>query len=344
MKKLLLKFSFVFLFVTLISIVTTNNVFASDVTTEEISNTTVYNCNNAKSNIKIKLDGNEVYSVIPLSINELRQQSQSIFVLDDSEKEYKICYILTKKRDYSITQAAIWKVLGFNVTLANSSDYDYAEELVQEANAKLEDFKNSPSYIFSSNFLDDSDYLYDVERDEYVGKSFNVGKYDLVERYYYEGTGYSTYVAYFEKLVDGKFVKIDDVIISNGTYRIVLPRKAIKYTQRAGFEICDEKTYYLLNDFVNDDLNHSFIAGWRGLGGVLRDCEIEMKNIYLDGDLNFDKLVNSSDAALALDLFKNNNATKMEYNVGDLNNDNQLSSSDAALILDIFKNSNKVNN
>lgn len=337
MKKVFIKISFAFLLIALITMSKNSSAYASEVTTEEISNAIVYNCNNAKSNIKLKLDGKEVYSVIPLSVDELRQASQSIFVLDDREKEYKIGYILSLNKDYSITQAAIWKILGFKVTLANSSNHDYAEELVQEANALVEDLKNSPTYIFSSDFLERSNYTYDVERDEYVGKSFKAGKYDAVSCIYYEGTGYSTFVSYFEKLVDGKYVKLDDFTISNGTYRIVMPRKAIKYTKRAGFTLIDESVSYSLEDFVKDSLDHSFITGYRAIGGIMTNEEIEMNDIYLDGDLNFDTYVNAMDASIALDLFKNNNATKMDYNIGDLNNDKFINSSDAAIILDIFK-------
>ena len=59
---------------------------------------------------------------------------------------------------------------------------------------------------------------------------------------------------------------------------------------------------------------------------------------YIKGDMNYDKLVNSADAALVLDKFKNSNATFEDYDIGDMNEDDILNSTDAALILDIFKN------
>ena len=60
---------------------------------------------------------------------------------------------------------------------------------------------------------------------------------------------------------------------------------------------------------------------------------------YRKGDVNKDGYVNSIDAALVLDIFKNGGATQENYNLGDMNEDNVLSSTDAAMILDIFKNS-----
>lgn len=65
---------------------------------------------------------------------------------------------------------------------------------------------------------------------------------------------------------------------------------------------------------------------------------------YQKGDVNKDGYINALDAAMVLDLYKNNNAVQDNYDYGDMNNDNQLNSTDAAMILDLFKNSNKVNN
>ena len=59
----------------------------------------------------------------------------------------------------------------------------------------------------------------------------------------------------------------------------------------------------------------------------------------LKGDMNKDNYVNSTDAALVLDRFKNNDATEEDFARGNMNGDNVLNSTDAAMILDVFKNS-----
>ena len=59
---------------------------------------------------------------------------------------------------------------------------------------------------------------------------------------------------------------------------------------------------------------------------------------YLKGDVNEDTFINSTDAALVLDFFKNGTTIQKNYDVGDMNEDNMLNSIDASLILDIFKN------
>ncbi len=61
---------------------------------------------------------------------------------------------------------------------------------------------------------------------------------------------------------------------------------------------------------------------------------------YRKGDVNKDGFIDSTDAAIVLDLFKNGGATEENFKFGDMNNDNQLNSTDAAMILDIFKSSN----
>ena len=60
---------------------------------------------------------------------------------------------------------------------------------------------------------------------------------------------------------------------------------------------------------------------------------------YQKGDVNKDTYINATDAAMILDLFKNQNAVQDNYDYGDMNNDNLLNSTDAAMVLDIFKNS-----
>lgn len=59
---------------------------------------------------------------------------------------------------------------------------------------------------------------------------------------------------------------------------------------------------------------------------------------FLKGDVTKDKFVNSTDAAMVLDIFKNNNATQEDFKRGDMDNNNILNATDASLILDLFKN------
>ncbi len=58
------------------------------------------------------------------------------------------------------------------------------------------------------------------------------------------------------------------------------------------------------------------------------------------GDVNEDGFINSTDAAIVLDFFKNGGATERDYELGDMDGDNLLNSTDASTILDIFKNKN----
>ena len=60
---------------------------------------------------------------------------------------------------------------------------------------------------------------------------------------------------------------------------------------------------------------------------------------FLKGDVTKDNFVNSTDASMVLDLFKNNNATQEDFKRGDMDDNNILNAKDASLILDLFKNS-----
>ncbi len=59
---------------------------------------------------------------------------------------------------------------------------------------------------------------------------------------------------------------------------------------------------------------------------------------YLKGDMNKDGYVNSIDASIVLDKFKNGGITIEDMTIGDMDNDGVLNSVDASMILDIFKN------
>lgn len=58
---------------------------------------------------------------------------------------------------------------------------------------------------------------------------------------------------------------------------------------------------------------------------------------YKRGDINQDGLVDSADAAIALNMFKYDSGTNIEKILGDVNEDMLIDSADAALILNIFK-------
>ena len=55
------------------------------------------------------------------------------------------------------------------------------------------------------------------------------------------------------------------------------------------------------------------------------------------GDINQDGLIDSADAAIALNLYKYNNATEVEIELGDMDNNGMIDSADAAMILNVFK-------
>lgn len=65
--------------------------------------------------------------------------------------------------------------------------------------------------------------------------------------------------------------------------------------------------------------------------------EIILKTIdYIKGDLDKNGIVNSNDAALALDLYNNNSVTDEHLIIGDMDGDGVINSNDAAAILDVY--------
>ena len=67
-----------------------------------------------------------------------------------------------------------------------------------------------------------------------------------------------------------------------------------------------------------------------------KEIDIEVVN-YLKGDLDLNGLVDSADAAIALNLFKYNNADEIDLAIGDMDENGLLDSADAAMILNVFK-------
>lgn len=59
---------------------------------------------------------------------------------------------------------------------------------------------------------------------------------------------------------------------------------------------------------------------------------------YLKGDMNKDGKINSEDAAIVIDKYKNVEATMEDIAIGDMDENGQLNSQDAAIILDMYNN------
>ena len=60
---------------------------------------------------------------------------------------------------------------------------------------------------------------------------------------------------------------------------------------------------------------------------------------YQKGDVNKDGAINSIDASLIIDMYKNNSQiTQEELNIADMNNDRAINSVDASIIIDMYKN------
>ncbi len=96
------------------------------------------------------------------------------------------------------------------------------------------------------------------------------------------------------------------------------------------FEESDTGNYYLVNDYRSPSLYNTSITFSK---------KIKIFTTML-GDVNEDGFINSTDAAMVLDLFKNGGATQRDYELGDIDDDGNLNSTDASMILDIFKNGN----
>ena len=75
------------------------------------------------------------------------------------------------------------------------------------------------------------------------------------------------------------------------------------------------------------------------LGNAQDSIEIIVGDGIEKGDLNRDGLINSTDAALLLDIYKSGNVKESDLKNGDVNEDKILNSTDAAMILDIYKDS-----
>ncbi len=77
--------------------------------------------------------------------------------------------------------------------------------------------------------------------------------------------------------------------------------------------------------------------------GILDQIDIDMYlyilvGKYQKGDINRDGAINSIDASLIIDKYKNNKVYKDDLNRADMNGDNALNSTDASMIIDMYKN------
>ena len=74
--------------------------------------------------------------------------------------------------------------------------------------------------------------------------------------------------------------------------------------------------------------------------GKSATCEIEVLK-FKKGDLDGNGQVDTADAAVALNLFKYNNATAQDIAVGDMDGNGIIDTADAAEILNVFKYGSK---
>ena len=59
---------------------------------------------------------------------------------------------------------------------------------------------------------------------------------------------------------------------------------------------------------------------------------------FLKGDLDRNGVITANDASMALDLYKNGNATDEDIKIGDMDNSGTITANDASMILDMYKN------
>ena len=70
---------------------------------------------------------------------------------------------------------------------------------------------------------------------------------------------------------------------------------------------------------------------------VTRTYTINFTVKTLKGDLNKDGIINSTDASIALDLYRNSNATEEDIKIGDMDGNKIINSTDASMILDAYR-------
>ena len=74
------------------------------------------------------------------------------------------------------------------------------------------------------------------------------------------------------------------------------------------------------------------------LGDINISKKITIGFGYVKGDVNSDGAINSIDASLIIDKYKNNNIIQDDLEIADMNNDGAINSVDASIIIDMYKN------
>ena len=99
------------------------------------------------------------------------------------------------------------------------------------------------------------------------------------------------------------------------------------------------------NSIVNVDENGHIIALANGqatitasYGDISSDIQIFVSSdSYLIGDVNQDKAINSIDASMVIDIYKNNTEDALLRILADVNGDGAINALDSSLIIDIYK-------
>ena len=87
-------------------------------------------------------------------------------------------------------------------------------------------------------------------------------------------------------------------------------------------------------------MNESIFKAYDIRGRYPEEINEKINNLVFfgkKGDLDRNGIVNSDDAAIALDLYRYGNATELDYIIGDMDENRLINSDDAALILDVYR-------
>ncbi len=122
----------------------------------------------------------------------------------------------------------------------------------------------------------------------------------------------------------------------------VLPKEAILNNNEIAFRSDDQSVATVdgngnVTPIYNGVCN--IICYLKSDNSIYAICKVDVSGIeYIKGDINKDGLINSVDAAIVMNKFKNNNAMQVDVKIADMNNDNVLNSLDAAIIMNNYKN------
>lgn len=123
----------------------------------------------------------------------------------------------------------------------------------------------------------------------------------------------------------------------------ILPEEAVLEANELAFKSNNESVATVnesgeIIPIYNGECN--IICYLKSNDNVYATCKIIVNGIdYKKGDSNKDGAVNSIDASLVIDMYKNNSQiTQEELNIADMNNDGAINSLDASIIIDMYKN------